>query len=56
MTFLTFPSATGAANITMQTGLSIKRLDGSVFSNYNGTVDASISTQYIDDWNEYQVG
>jgi hypothetical protein len=54
--YVVAPSPTGATNITIQTGLNIKRLDGTIFKSYNATVDASISTQYIDDWNEYQVG
>lgn len=51
---VTPPPPTGT-HLVIQTGRSVTRIDGITTASYNGTVDASISTQYIADWNNQQV-
>jgi hypothetical protein len=40
--------------LVVKTGLTLSKLDGSS-AVYNSTMDAGISTQYIDTWNNMQV-
>jgi hypothetical protein len=48
-------TAPQGTRLVLQTGRSIKRLDGSTNPAYNGTIDAGITTQYSASWNNYQV-
>lgn len=49
------PPAPTGTRVIMQTGRAISALDGSSVIEYNGTVDVSISTQYMANWNNMQV-
>ena len=48
------PPAPTGTRVTVQTGLSIPKIGGGTMV-YNGTIDASIDTQYIASWNQMQV-
>jgi len=48
------PPAPTGTKVSIQTGQAVKALNGSSVT-YNGTVDAGISTQYIDAWNYQRV-
>jgi len=41
--------------LVVQTGKSLTRLDNTINAAYNGTIDVSITTQYLDTWNNNQV-
>ena len=50
------PPAPVGNRLVIQTGLAIKKVDNTMTASYNGTIDASMTTQYIADWNLQQVG